>query len=91
MTEGKVEIFLSYKEPENKNLLWLRPHVGCCAEGYDLLYFGACGWLPLIHPPHPAPHHMHMHDCKPLPPCKPAPPREPKCNCEDPNEPKPYL
>lgn len=90
MTEGKVEIFLSYKEPENKNLLWLRPHVGCHAEGYDLLYFGACGWAPLIHPPHEPPR-PHCVPCNPAPQCPPPPPMEHKrCNCED-NEPKPYL
>lgn len=97
MIEGKVEIFLSYKEPENKHLLWLRPHIGICAEGYDLLYFGAKGWVPLLHPPHPKP--------KPKPcPCPPppAPPCPPKgdccepvmpvdCMCEEDNEPKPYL
>lgn len=53
MKEGLVQIFLSYKEPEDKDLLWLRPHIGPNAEGYDLLYFGAKGWTPLIVPCEP--------------------------------------
>lgn len=47
MVEGKIEIFLSYKEPEYRdNLLWLRPYLN--REGYDLLYWGAKGWTPLL-------------------------------------------
>lgn len=47
MIEGKIEIFLSYKEPEFKgNILWLRPYLD--KEGYELLYFDAKGWTPLI-------------------------------------------
>lgn len=42
MTEGLVRIYLSYKEPEDKNLLWMRPYLD--KEGYELLYFGAEGW-----------------------------------------------
>lgn len=45
MTEGLIKIHLSHKEP-NKELLWLRPRLD--REGYDLLYFGAKGWTPLI-------------------------------------------
>lgn len=45
MIEGKVEIYLSTKEPE-KNLLWLRPYLD--KDGYELLYFGANGWTPLM-------------------------------------------
>lgn len=43
MTEGIVRIYMSYVEPEDKNLLWMRP---CLHphEGYDLLYFGSGGW-----------------------------------------------
>lgn len=44
MTEGKVEIYLSHKEPD-KNLLWLRPYLD--KDGYELLYFGVKGWTPL--------------------------------------------
>lgn len=47
MVEGKVEIFLSYKEPEYRdNLLWLRPYLD--REGYELLYYGANGWTRFI-------------------------------------------
>lgn len=42
MTEGIVRIYLSYVEPEDKNLLWMRPYLR--REGYELLYFGAKGW-----------------------------------------------
>ena len=44
MVEGKIEIYLSHKEP-NKNLLWLRPYLN--KDGYELLYFGVNGWTPL--------------------------------------------
>lgn len=46
MTEGIVRTMLSYKEPRDKNLLWLRPYLH--REGYELLYFGSKGWVPLI-------------------------------------------
>lgn len=47
MVEGKVEIFLSYKEPEYRdNLLWLRPYLD--REGYELLYYGVNGWTRLV-------------------------------------------
>lgn len=42
MTEGIVRIYLSYVEPEDKGLLWMRPYLH--KEGYELLYFGAKGW-----------------------------------------------
>lgn len=42
MTEGIVRIYLSYVEPEDKGLLWMRPYLD--KEGYELLYFGAKGW-----------------------------------------------
>lgn len=42
MTEGIVRIYLSYVEPEDKNLIWMRPYLR--KEGYELLYFGAKGW-----------------------------------------------
>ena len=46
MTEGKVELFLSHKEPEYRdNLLWLRPYLD--RDGYELLYYGVNGWTPL--------------------------------------------
>lgn len=46
MTEGKVELFLSYKEPEYRdNLLWMRPYLS--KEGYEILYYGSKGWTPL--------------------------------------------
>lgn len=56
MTEGKVEIFLSYKEPEYRdNLMWLRPYLD--REGYELLYYGANGWTRFI-PCHQAPSYL---------------------------------
>lgn len=43
MIEGKIEIYLSHKEPVFKeNILWLRPYLD--KEGYELLYYGANGW-----------------------------------------------
>lgn len=47
MVEGKVEIYLSHKEPSNRNILWLRPYLN--KDGYELLYFGVNGWTPLIY------------------------------------------
>ena len=44
MTEGIVRIYLSYVEPKDKGLLWMRPYL--YREGYELLYFGAKGWTP---------------------------------------------
>lgn len=53
MVEGKVEIFLSHKEPEYRdNILWLRPYLD--REGYELLYYGANGWTRFV-PCHPEP------------------------------------
>lgn len=53
MVEGKIEIFLSYKEPEYRdNILWLRPYLD--REGYELLYYGANGWTRFV-PCHPEP------------------------------------
>lgn len=47
MVEGKIEIFLSYKEPEYRdNILWLRPYLD--KEGYELLYYGAKGWTRFV-------------------------------------------
>lgn len=46
MGEGKIEIYLSYKEPEFKNILWLRPYLD--REGYELLFYGVNGWTKLI-------------------------------------------
>lgn len=42
MTEGIVRIYMSYVEPEDKGLLWMRPYLD--KDGYELLYFGANGW-----------------------------------------------
>lgn len=42
----KVEIILSKKEPLVKSNLWMRPYLD--KEGYELLYYGAIGWTPLI-------------------------------------------
>lgn len=51
MVEGKIEIYLSYKEPEYRdNLMWLRPYLD--REGFELLYYGANGWTRFI-PCHP--------------------------------------
>lgn len=64
MVEGKIEIFLSYKEPEYRdNLLWLRPYLD--REGYELLYYGANGWTRFI-------------PCHPEPPLTPKGPIKPK-------------
>lgn len=38
-------ILCTVEEPD-KNHLWLRPRL--TREGFDLLYFGANGWTPLI-------------------------------------------
>lgn len=47
MRVGLIDIYMSTKEPENKEgLLWLRPFLD--KEGYELLYFGSEGWMPLI-------------------------------------------
>lgn len=47
MIEGKIEIYLSHKEPIFKErVLWLRPYLD--KEGYELLYYGSKGWTPLI-------------------------------------------
>ena len=40
-----IKILKSYKEVD-KNHLWLRPYLD--RDGYELLYFGANGWTPLI-------------------------------------------
>lgn len=40
-----VNIFLSRKEID-KSHLWLRPFEG--QDGYELLYYGANGWTPLL-------------------------------------------
>jgi len=54
MIHDKVQLICSVKEPGTENL-WLRPRVKIGSngklypdEGYDLLYFGAKGWTPLI-------------------------------------------
>lgn len=44
MTEGPIHIWMAYKEPENKEILWLRPYLD--REGYELLFYGAKGWTP---------------------------------------------
>lgn len=44
MTEGIVKIYLSYVEPRNKELLWMRPYLD--KEGYELLFYGSRGWTP---------------------------------------------
>lgn len=42
--EGKiVRIYMSYVEPVDKGLLWMRPCLWP-KQGYDLLYFGSKGW-----------------------------------------------
>lgn len=69
MVEGKVEIFLSYKEPEYRdNLLWLRPYLD--REGYELLYYGANGWTRFV-PCHPAPPPPDRPSVKPEKPIEP--------------------
>lgn len=45
MVEGPIQIWMAYKEPENKNILWLRPFLD--KEGYELMFYGATGWTPL--------------------------------------------
>lgn len=53
MVEGKIEIYLSYKEPIFKDrTMWLRPYLD--REGFELLYYGANGWtvfVPCHQPP----------------------------------------
>lgn len=52
MIEGKVEIYLSYKEPIFKErVMWLRPYLD--REGFELLYYGANGWTVFV-PCHPS-------------------------------------
>lgn len=46
MVEGPVKIVMAIKEPEDKNLLWMRPYLD--KEGYELLYYGSKGWTRLI-------------------------------------------
>lgn len=47
MTEGKIEIYLSHREPEYRdNLMWLRPYLD--REGYELLYYGSNGWTRFV-------------------------------------------
>lgn len=55
MREGPVTIVLRVKEPMSHDVLWLRPRLH--DEGYDLLYYGNHGWMPLI--TEPVPHHHH--------------------------------
>lgn len=43
MAEGIVKIYRSYKEPEDKNLIWMRPYLN--REGYELLFYGSLGWM----------------------------------------------
>lgn len=51
MIEGKIEIYLSHKEPIfRERTLWLRPYLD--REGYELLYYGSTGWTPLIYESH---------------------------------------
>lgn len=42
MIAGTVNIYFSHKEPEDKNLIWLRPHLE--DDSFDLMYFGSKGW-----------------------------------------------
>lgn len=44
MVQGPVQIILSYKEVD-KNCIWMRPFLD--KEGYEFLYFGSEGWMPL--------------------------------------------
>lgn len=47
MREGLIDVYMSIKEPENKEgILWLRPFLK--KEGYELMYYGSNGWTPLI-------------------------------------------
>lgn len=64
MTEGIVRIYLSYVEPEDKNLLWLRPRLN--HEGFVLLYFGSNGWAPLCHKHNKCSHNNSMCEEEPL-------------------------
>ncbi len=78
MTEGRVRIILSHKEVDKENL-WLKPKEG--RDGYDLLYYGANGWAPLI-------------DCQqtlsPSPPV-PEPPIYPRVELDDCKSPTSYT
>lgn len=46
MVEGIVRIYMSVVEPEDKNLLWLRPYLD--KEGYELLFYGSTGWIKMV-------------------------------------------
>lgn len=47
MKEGKIEIYLSHREPIFKdNIMWLRPYLD--REGFELLYYGANGWTVFV-------------------------------------------
>lgn len=47
MTEGRIDIYLSYKEPEYRdNIMWLRPYID--KEGFELLYYGVNGWTVFV-------------------------------------------
>lgn len=54
MVEGPVKIFMAYKEPDSKHVIWMRPFLD--KEGYEFLYFGAKGWTP-FECCHNRPHH----------------------------------
>lgn len=66
MVLQEKRILCDVKEPD-KNHLWLRPRLD--RDGYDLLYWGAEGWTPLIDctacpfkKKHPIPHDDSMKD-----------------------------
>lgn len=42
MTDGIVRFYFSHVEPEDKGLLWLRPHLN--DDSFDIVYFGVNGW-----------------------------------------------
>lgn len=48
MTEGIIRIYMSYLEPEDKGLIWMRPYLD--KEGYELLFYGSKGWMNLCCP-----------------------------------------
>lgn len=81
MTEGIVRIYLSYVEPEDKNLLWMRPYLN--KEGYELLYFGAKGWTKWLPCCKPEVDYIEDTSCEEFENDKPQHPidREKPCGC----------
>lgn len=70
MTEGIVRIYMSIKEPEDKNILWMRPCL--TKEGYKILFYGSKGWTDL--------HEIKDEDII-IPPIEDNPQEDTTCGC----------